>query len=114
MYVKKVKNYGGVIPINLRNEKHSQAIFSIEWKAEIVKYLLVCSLMVHGLTPTQTKELAYQFAVKNSVQAPEKWKEEKKAGREWFTAFLKRNSCLSIRSPEATSQGRSSGFNISL
>ena len=42
-YVKKVKNNGGVIPINLKPEKHSTAIFSIEWEAEMVKYLLICS-----------------------------------------------------------------------
>lgn len=67
--------------------------------------------MSHGLTPSQTRELAFNFAVANKIAVPPNWTENEKASEDWFSAFMKRNVTLSIRAPEATSQARTSGFN---
>ena len=67
--------------------------------------------MSHGLTTFQLKKLAYSFAAANQTNIPSNWKEKQEASREWLTSFLKRNTGLSIRSPEQTSQARASGFN---
>lgn len=66
--------------------------------------------MCYGLTTTQVKELAYQFAAANNV-APEIWIERQKATKDWFRGFMKRNQSLSVRKPENTSLSRATSFN---
>ncbi len=39
------------------------------------------------------------------------WVKRQIAGKDWLTNFLKRNQRLSIRKPEATSQGRAAALN---
>lgn len=95
----------------VRREQHSRQIFSIALENELVSYLKTCSLMSHGLTPSQTRELAFNFTVVNKIAVPPNWTENGKASEDWFSAFMKRNVTLSIRAPEATSQARASGFN---
>ncbi|KAJ8933045.1 hypothetical protein NQ314_014285 [Rhamnusium bicolor] len=51
------------------------------------EYLLICSDMFHGLTPKATRRLAYEYAKKNNVKYPEKWKNNGLAGREWLNGF---------------------------
>ncbi|KAF2887044.1 hypothetical protein ILUMI_19129 [Ignelater luminosus] len=48
--------------------------------------------MCYGLTPKATRRLAYEFAEKNTVNIPESWKENKMAGKDWFTGFMTRKS----------------------
>ena len=105
-YVKKVKNNGDVVPSILKSVQHSRQILSKNLENELASYLMKCSLMSHGLTPMQTRHLAYLFAVANHVEVPSNWITAKEASRDWFTGFVKRNSSLSIRAPEATSQSR--------
>lgn len=111
-HVKKVMINGGRIPDVIKPRKHSRSVFSSEMEAMLMSYLLSCSLMAHGLTPSQAKELAYSFAIANNLTVEQSWHENKRAGRDWFSGFMKRNPTLSIRSPEATSQARASGFNM--
>lgn len=42
---------------------------------------------------------------------PESWQKNKEAGSDWFGAFIKRNTNISIRAPEATSLSRATAFN---
>ena len=42
---------------------------------------------------------------------PDPWVINGMAGADWRTAFLKRNSTISLRSPEATSLSRATSFN---
>ena len=66
--------------------------------------------MHYGLDVRETKQLAYQYAIKNDIKIPENWKKSKTAGTEWFYLFLNRTK-LSIRTPEATSLSRTTSFN---
>lgn len=61
-----------------------------------------------GLTPTDVRKFAYDLAlayVKNGVTIPESQSENKMAGKDWFTVFIKRHIELSIGKPEATRAG---------
>ncbi|KAI9557285.1 hypothetical protein GHT06_017110 [Daphnia sinensis] len=91
--------------------KNAKQIFSRTQEEEIAEYLQSCCLLNHGLTPHETRKLAHQYAVANTVKSPASWIARQEASRDWFTAFLKRNQVLSIRKPEATSQARAAGFN---
>ena len=94
------------------NYKHS-LVFTPEQEKSIADYLVACSQMFHGLTPQKTRQLAFEMAVVNKMKMPQQWLENRVAGEDWMTSFLKRHPTLSIRSPEATSLARATAFNRS-
>ncbi|KAJ4446572.1 hypothetical protein ANN_13269 [Periplaneta americana] len=62
--------------------------------------LKVLANLFYGLTPNDVKRAAFEFAEANKIKHPFS-KETKMAGRYWLQGFLKRNSSLSLRKPEA-------------
>ena len=66
--------------------------------------------MFHGLSVTNWRELAYEFAKRNEISMPSSWMENKKSGWDWWIGFRSLHK-LSIRSPEATSFARATSFN---
>lgn len=86
-------------------------VFDKEEEAMLASYLKVAAKLHHGLSTIESRELAYQFALRNKKTYPRKWDEEHIAGYDWFRGFMNRNKCLSIRQPEATSIARSTAFN---
>ncbi|XP_065653097.1 uncharacterized protein LOC136080407 [Hydra vulgaris] len=66
--------------------------------------------MSYGLRPVQVRALAFEMAQENKIKCPLRWIEQKKAGRDWLTGFLKRNFKLSVRNSEATLIARASTF----
>ena len=86
-------------------------VFSAEEERLLADYLKKISKMFHGLTVQQTRRLAFEVATANSLNMPSTWIENEQAGKDWFVSFMQRNPSLSLRSPEATSLARASGFN---
>ncbi|KAK9708225.1 CENP-B N-terminal DNA-binding domain [Popillia japonica] len=85
-------------------------IFSSAEEEELCNYLQICAKLHYGLSPKDVRRFAYSLAVANQKRIPQSWHEHKMAGKYWMTNFLKRNP-LSIRKAEATSLGRTMGFN---
>ena len=69
------------------------------------------SAIYFGLSPTEVRTLAYQCAVTYDIIVPNSWQKNKKAGPDWFIAFLKKNGELSIRTLESRNLARASSFN---
>ncbi|XP_050678651.1 jerky protein homolog-like [Leptidea sinapis] len=87
-------------------------VFNEEQETLLSKYILRSASIYFGLLPEEVRQLAYQCAMKFNVHnIPPSWHTNGEAGKDWLTNFLKRNSTLSIRIPEATSAGRASSFN---
>lgn len=89
----------------------TRQIFDENEESLLANYLIKCAQLHHGLTPKAARKLAFEFAKANNKRMPQSWEENKLAGEDWFTLFLKRNQDVAIRTPEATSLARSMGFN---
>jgi len=90
----------------------SRQIFSDSEESDLVKYLRDASKMFFGLSPNETRKLAYEFAISLHKPVPESWTSGQTAGRDWFSGFMRRHqSVLSVRTPEATSLSRMTSFN---
>ena len=74
-------------------------------------HVLTCSKLFYGLTSTAVRRLAYQYALKNKISMPASWTQNEMAGYDWLHSFLKRNTSISLSTPESTSLARISSFN---
>lgn len=89
----------------------NRMVFSVNQEKHLSDYLKKASDIYFGLSPKEVRKFAFQFAKELNIPVPPSWTENQQAGADWFTYFLKRNSDLSVRSPEATSLARASSFN---
>lgn len=89
----------------------NRMIFSEIIESQLESYILRACDIYFGLSPKEIRTLAYQIAIENGIDIPMSWNENKLAGSDWFTAYLKRHPKLSIRTPEPTSLARVSSFN---
>lgn len=80
-------------------------------EADLVQYILMIQDRGFGLTPTDVRELAYDYA--ESHDLPNKFdKNLKIAGKDWWAGFrLRHRELLSIRKPEGLSLSRASAMN---
>lgn len=86
-----------------------RTIFSQEQEAQMTERLKEMASIFIGMTPKMYRKVAFQIAAKMRLKNNFN-KEKEIAGRKWFQLYLKRNSGLSIRKPEATSLNRIQGF----
>ena len=86
-------------------------VFTPAEEIELADYLLLASKHHHGLTTRATRELAYQYAVENPRVTLASWSVNKIAGVDRMHGFMKRQTHLSIRTPEATSLSRATSYN---
>ncbi|XP_023942774.1 uncharacterized protein LOC112049208 [Bicyclus anynana] len=107
-FIKRIKDD----PVNLRfGYGTPRQIFNTEQEVCLTEYLLKLAQIFHGIGPKEVRRMAYDCAIKYKISIPNTWHTNKMAGKEWMSAFLTRNTRLSIRKPEATSLSRATSFN---
>lgn len=85
-------------------------VFNDEQEEELKNHVLLLSKLYYGVTTTQIRQIAYEYAEKNNIKNNFN-KQTKKAGEGWLSGFMRRCGDLTIRKPEHTSLSRIMGFN---
>jgi hypothetical protein len=86
-------------------------VLSVQQEEELADYLIATSEEGYGLSPKLLKRQVYSYCRYNKITMPPKWMMAETAGPDWFHNFVKRNSRLSLRKPENTSQARAAPLN---
>ena len=107
-YCSKVRTGGTVETVGYPKNR---CVFSTAEEASLTEYAKKAARLFYGLSTTQTRKLAYDYARTPNKDIPSSWTENERAGEYWLSGFLKRNATISLRSPEATSLSRATSFN---
>ena len=91
--------------------KSTGLVFITEQGELIADYVVNASKMFHGLLPSKTKQLAFEYAKTNCINYPHSWDANSCAGLDWFSGFTKRHNNLFTKKTEATSLARTASFN---
>ena len=67
--------------------------------------------LYYGLSSTDVRRLAYDFATKLAKTVPKSWTVNEKTGADWLLLFLTRHATISLRTSEAKSLERGTSFN---
>ena len=108
-YCSKVRTGGTVETVGYPKNR---CVFSTAEEASLTEYAKKAARLFYGLSTTQTRKLAYDYARTLNKDIPSSWAENERAGEDWLSGFLKRNATISLRSPEATSLSRATSFNL--
>lgn len=87
-----------------------KTVFSKDQENELVSHILHMERRLFGFTVSDLRGLAFELAEQNRLTHNFN-RETRKAGKCWYYSFLKRNTEISLRTPEATSLARATGFN---
>ena len=107
-YCSKVRTGGTVETVGYPKDR---CVFSTAEEASLTEYAKKAARLFYGLSTTQTRKLAYDYARTLNKDIPSSWAENERAGEDWLSVFLKRNATISLGSPEATSLSRATSFN---
>ena len=107
-YCSKVRTGGTVETVGYPKNR---CVFSTAEEASLTEYAKKAARLFYGVSTTQTRKLAYDYARTLNKDIPSSWAENERAGEDWLSGFLKRNATISLRSPEATSLSRATSFN---
>lgn len=107
----KKKMQAGLTPTRpIENRIGHPTVLSSEMEDALVQRALFLDQRGLGLSPLQLRKAAFRLAEKNNLKHP--WNlESKVAGIDWFRAFVKRHTHLSLRKPEGLSRARAEGLN---
>ncbi|XP_034061484.1 uncharacterized protein LOC117539414 isoform X2 [Gymnodraco acuticeps] len=104
------KKIGEVTKPGYERTAVAKRVFNENMEKELADHIKTLAAMFHGIGVMKCRELAFEFAQRNSIDMPASWTRDEKAGPDWFNAFKARYH-LACRVPEATSLGRATAFN---
>ncbi|XP_032790742.2 uncharacterized protein LOC116927786 [Daphnia magna] len=110
-YSKRHQAGGLLAPGQIKRLEHPTQILTALMETELADYLKEFSIINHGLSTKETREIAYSYSVANNIKIPISWIKNERASEDWCSGFIKRNKTISVRKPEPTSQARAAGFN---
>ena len=84
-------------------------IFDGETEQQLVDHAIKAQKLHYGFTPVALRRLAFEVAERRGVSNPFS-KENRLAGEDWLSLFMKRHPELSLRQPVPTSINRMLGF----
>ena len=84
-------------------------VLRCEAENDVAEHCLLMARKFLGLTMAEVMRLAYQLPVRNEMK-PRFCKRNEKAGRKWLKKFLRRQSQISVRTPEGLSLSRARDF----
>jgi len=76
----------------------------------LVDYVVRASKLYYGLSISELRQLAFQYAKKMNIKYPDQWNQQQMTGKGWYYLFMKRHPILSLRTPEQTSMHRIKSF----
>lgn len=85
-------------------------MFTREQECALAKYSVRCQDHYYGLSTSELKRLAFQFAVRIEIEYPEAWNTNEMAGWKWYYNFMSRHPEFVLRTPEQTSLNRVRAF----
>jgi hypothetical protein len=85
-------------------------VLSEEQEERLVETILGMQDKLFGLSRNDVRKMVFDFCEQNGIKHPFNV-QAGIAGKDWFSAFLRRHSNLSLRVPEAVSIQRAMGFN---
>lgn len=86
------------------------SVFSKVEEVQLAAHVIKLSKLFYGVSRQEIKKCAYDYAEQKHLRCPFNM-EKKSAGDEWLYGFLKRNSNVALRKPEAMSINRVTAFN---
>jgi len=114
------KNYGiphATIRRHLLKQVHNpgklgryRCVLNDQFESELLEYIIEMQQRFYGLSLLEVRELAYELAERNNIVHPFS-KKKKMAGKDWMRCYRERHPEISLRTPEATSLARATGFN---
>lgn len=83
--------------------------FTTQQERDIANHCVLLSNLFYGMTPIELRRRAFEYAEASKIKHDFNV-DSRLAGKDWLRGFLKRNTNVSVRQPEATSFNRVTGF----
>ncbi|KAI4826997.1 hypothetical protein KUCAC02_030425 [Chaenocephalus aceratus] len=94
------KKIGEVTKPGYERTAVAKRVFNENMEKELADHIKTLAAMFHGIGVMKCRELAFEFAQRNSIDMPASWTRDEKAGPDWFNAFKARYH-LACRIPES-------------